>query len=39
MNAAATPARAEEARTLWKEADELNRIFAMILRNTDSGES
>jgi len=35
MNAAALPAKAEEARQLWKEADELNRIFAAILRKTD----
>src|SRR5437899_770871 len=36
MNATAAPAKAEEARVLWKEADELNRIFAAIHRNTDN---
>jgi four helix bundle protein len=35
MNAAAMPGKAEEARLLWKDADELNRIFAAIQRNTD----
>jgi four helix bundle protein len=35
MNAAAAPTKADEARTLWKEADELNRIFASIHRKTD----
>jgi len=39
MNAAAMPAKAEEARVLWKEADELNRIFATILRNTTDNDS
>jgi four helix bundle protein len=35
MNAAAAPGKAEEARTPWKEADELNRIFTSIHRKTD----
>ena len=35
MIVAAVPDKAEEARVLWKEADELNRIFATIFRNTD----
>ena len=35
MIVAAVPDRAEPARVLWKEADELNRIFAAIFRNTD----
>jgi four helix bundle protein len=36
MNAAAAPALVDAARTLWKEADELNRIFAAIQRNTNN---
>jgi four helix bundle protein len=39
MNAAAVPAKADEARILWKEADELNRIFAAIHRKTDGDEA
>ncbi len=39
MNAAAAPAQVEEARVLWKEADELNRIFAAIQRNTRDNDS
>ncbi len=39
MNAAAAPSKADEARSLWKEADELNRIFAAIQRKTGDGES
>jgi len=39
MNAAVTPAKVGEARALWKEADELNRIFAAILRNTTDRDS
>jgi four helix bundle protein len=35
MNAAAAPGKVEDARLLWKEADELNRIFAAIQRDTD----
>ena len=35
MIVAAVPDRAEPARVLWKEADELNRIFAAIFRNTE----
>jgi four helix bundle protein len=35
MIVAAVPEKAEPARVLWKEADELNRIFAAIFRNTD----
>ena len=38
MNAAAAPDKVEEARLLWKEADELNRIFAAIQRNTDNND-
>jgi hypothetical protein len=34
MFVAAVPEKAEPARVLWKEADELNRIFATIFRNT-----
>jgi four helix bundle protein len=34
MIVAAVPDKAEPARILWKEADELNRIFAAIFRNT-----
>jgi four helix bundle protein len=34
MIVAAVPDKAEPARVLWKEADELNRIFAAIFRNT-----
>jgi len=36
MLVAAVPDKAEVARVLWKEADELNRIFAAIFRNTDN---
>ncbi|HUE74690.1 MAG TPA: hypothetical protein VMP01_27730 [Pirellulaceae bacterium] len=36
---AAVPEKAEPARSLWKEADEFNRIFAAIFRNTDDGKS
>jgi four helix bundle protein len=39
MIVAAAPEKAEPARSLWKEADELNRIFATIHRNTDNGGS
>ena len=39
MIVAAVPEKAEPARSLWKEADELNRIFANIHRNTDNGKS
>src|SRR5688500_9591310 len=39
MIVAAVPEKAELARSLWKEADELNRIFAAIFRNTDDGKS
>jgi hypothetical protein len=39
MNAAAAPTKADEARTLWKEADELNRIFAAIHRKTDGDQN
>ncbi len=35
MVVAAAPDKAEQARVLWKEADELNKIFAAIFRNTD----
>jgi four helix bundle protein len=35
MLVAAVPDKAEPARELWKEADELNRIFAAIFRNTN----
>src|SRR5262245_26782999 len=35
MIVAAVPDKAEPARVLWKEADELNRIFPAIFRNTD----
>ena len=35
MIVAAVPEKAEPARVLWKEADELNKIFATIFRNTD----
>jgi len=38
MNAAAAPDKVEDARLLWKEADELNRIFAAIQRNTDNND-
>ena len=38
MNAAAVPAKIDDARALWKEADELNRIFASIHRKTDDRE-
>jgi four helix bundle protein len=34
MIVAAVPEKAEPARVLWKEADELNKIFAAIFRNT-----
>jgi four helix bundle protein len=34
MIVAAVPEKAEPARILWKEADELNKIFAAIFRNT-----
>ena len=34
MIVAAAPDKAEAARGLWKEADELNRIFAAIFRKT-----
>jgi four helix bundle protein len=34
MIAAAVPDKKSDARTLWKEADELNRIFAAIHRNS-----
>jgi len=34
MIVAAVPDKAEDARVLWKEADELNKIFAAIFRNT-----
>ncbi|MCA9057485.1 MAG: four helix bundle protein [Planctomycetaceae bacterium] len=35
MLAAALPAEKERGRSLWKEADELTRIFAAIHRNTE----
>lgn len=35
MIAKAVPGRKSEARSLWKEADELNRIFAAIHRNSN----
>ncbi|HEX5103418.1 MAG TPA: hypothetical protein VFV87_06385, partial [Pirellulaceae bacterium] len=35
MVVAAVPDKTEAARLLWREADELNRIFAAIFRNTD----
>lgn len=35
MIVAAVPEKADPARVLWKEADELNKIFAAIFRNTD----
>jgi hypothetical protein len=35
MIVAAAPDKADAARVLWKEADELNRIFAAIFRKTD----
>jgi len=35
MIVAAAPGKADAARVLWKEADELNRIFAAIFRKTD----
>src|SRR5262245_55997209 len=34
MIVAAVPDMAEPARVLWKEEDELNKIFAAIFRNT-----
>ena len=34
MIAAAVPDTKQDARPLWKEADELNRIFAAIHRNS-----
>ena len=34
MIAKAVPAKKAEARVLWREADELNRIFAAIHRNS-----
>jgi len=34
MIAAAVPDKKADARALWKEADELNRIFAAIHRNS-----
>ncbi|MDA1048924.1 MAG: four helix bundle protein [Planctomycetota bacterium] len=34
MIAAAVPDKKPDARALWKEADELNRIFAAIHRNS-----
>jgi len=36
MLVAAVPGKADAARVLWREADELNRIFAAIFRNTDN---
>ena len=36
MLAAATPGPKEEARQLWKEANELHLIFAAIYRRSDS---
>ena len=37
MLAVAVPASQEELRGLWKEANELNLIFAAIYRKSDSG--
>ncbi len=34
MLVVAVPEIKVEARTLWKEADEMNRIFATIVRRT-----
>lgn len=38
MIATAVPDLKEQGRILWKEADELNRIFAAIYRNTTPDE-
>jgi four helix bundle protein len=38
MLATAVPERKPDARTLWKEADELNRIFAAIHRNSNDDD-
>ena len=38
MIAAAVPDRIDNARSLWKESDELNRIFAAIHRRTDAND-
>ena len=38
MIVAAAADKAEPARSLWKEADELNRIFAAIRRKTDDDD-
>ena len=38
MIAAAVPDKKSDARTLWKEADELNRIFAAIHRNSNDDD-
>lgn len=38
MIVTAIPAAADEARILWKEVDELNRIFASIARRSKTNE-